>query len=133
MDIQLTDFENTCLIVFLGLITNVINHFDVDFIVPITMSDKNMERAHFRNAILDQKFWFKVNCLKDLENYHESSLAETDFIKSSPKDSETSEPNYQELYIHEILEGKQEFGFPGLMTLIRKFMVVQDYSKEHQD
>jgi glutamate--cysteine ligase catalytic subunit len=53
MDIQLTDFENTCLIVTLGLITNVINHFNVDFIIPISMADDNMKRAHFRNAIID--------------------------------------------------------------------------------
>jgi len=52
MDIQITDFENTCLIVMMGLITNVINHFDVDFIIPITMSDENMKRAHYRDAIL---------------------------------------------------------------------------------
>ena len=42
MDIQLTDFENTCLIVLLGLITNVCNHYDVDFILPITMVDINL-------------------------------------------------------------------------------------------
>jgi len=48
----MTDFENTCLIVLLGLLTNVINHFDVDFIIPISKSDINMERAHFRDAIL---------------------------------------------------------------------------------
>ena len=52
MDIQITDFENTCLIVMMGLITNVINHFDVDFIIPITKSDENMKRAHYRDAIL---------------------------------------------------------------------------------
>ena len=53
MDIQLTDFENTCLIVALGLIVNVINHFDVDFIMPVTLVDENMERAHMRDAILN--------------------------------------------------------------------------------
>jgi len=52
MDIQLTDFENTCLIVAMGLIINVINHFDVNFILPISMSDQNMARAHYRDAIL---------------------------------------------------------------------------------
>jgi len=75
MDIQLTDFENTCLIVIMGLITNVINHFNVDFIIPITMSDENMTRAHYRDALLNQKFWFKTNCLSDPENYHISTLA----------------------------------------------------------
>ena len=52
MDIQLTDFENTCLIVTLGLLVNVINHFDVDFIMPVTKVDENMLRAHKRDAIL---------------------------------------------------------------------------------
>ena len=53
MDIQLTDFENTCLIVALGLIVNVINHYDVNFIIPITLADENMKRAHYRDAILN--------------------------------------------------------------------------------
>jgi glutamate--cysteine ligase catalytic subunit len=82
MDIQLTDFENTCLIVTLGLITNVINHFNVDFIIPITMADENMKRAHFRDAINIQKFWFKTNCLRDLENFHKSDLADSNYIRS---------------------------------------------------
>lgn len=64
MDIQLTDFENTSLIVTMGLITNVINHFNVDFILPVTLADENMKRAHFRDALLNQKFWFKTDCLR---------------------------------------------------------------------
>lgn len=65
MDIQLTDFENTCLIVMMGLLTNVINHFDVDFILPISLCDENMRRAHQRDAILNQKFWFKTNYIRN--------------------------------------------------------------------
>ena len=64
MDIQLTDFENTCLIVAIGLIVNIINHYDVDFIIPITLSDENMKRSHYRDAILNQKFWFNTNSIK---------------------------------------------------------------------
>jgi glutamate--cysteine ligase catalytic subunit len=82
MDIQLTDFENTCFIVTMGLITNVINHFNVDFIIPVTMADENMTRAHYRDALLNQKFWFKTNCLNDPVNYHTSNLAESDYLKS---------------------------------------------------
>jgi glutamate--cysteine ligase catalytic subunit len=52
MDIQLTDFENTTLIVLLGMLVNVINHFNLDFIIPISLSDENMRRAHFRNAAI---------------------------------------------------------------------------------
>lgn len=39
MDIQLTDFENTVLTVLLGLLTNVCNHMDVNFIMPISLVD----------------------------------------------------------------------------------------------
>ena len=46
----MTDFENAGLIVLMGLITNVINHFDVDFILPISLADENLERAHYRDA-----------------------------------------------------------------------------------
>jgi len=61
MDIQLTDFENCCLIVLLGMIVNVVNHFDVNPIIPITLSDENMKRAHKRDGILNEKFWFNTN------------------------------------------------------------------------
>ena len=46
MDIQLTDFENSALIVLMGMIVNIINNFDLDFIMPISLIDENMERAH---------------------------------------------------------------------------------------
>lgn len=74
MDIQMTDFENTCLIVTMGLITNVINHFDVDFIMPISKCDQNMERAHYRDALLNTKFWFKTSSVKSLNDVHINNL-----------------------------------------------------------
>jgi len=126
----LTDFENTCLIVTLGLITNVINKFDVDFIMPITLSDENMKRAHFRDAILNQKFWFKVNCLKNPENLQTNNLEKSDYLQSNEKNTDT-EQKYEELYIYEILQGKPELGFPGIFELIRKYMELEKYSKEH--
>jgi glutamate--cysteine ligase catalytic subunit len=52
MDIQLTDFENSALIVLLGMINNIINHFDLDFIMHISKIDENMERSHYRDALL---------------------------------------------------------------------------------
>lgn len=63
MDIQLTDFENTALIVVLGLVVNIINHFNIDFVIPIDKLDENMLRAHKRSAILNEKFWFNKNCV----------------------------------------------------------------------
>ena len=53
MDIQLTDFENSALTIFVGMVANIVNHFDVDFVLPITLVDENMKRAHIRDAILN--------------------------------------------------------------------------------
>lgn len=90
MDIQLTDFENTCLIVALGLIVNVINHFDVNFIMPISKVDENMNLAHKRDAILNQKFWFNVNSIKqsnfDLDNESQADLENLNYLKSCDDD-----------------------------------------------
>lgn len=60
MDLQLTDFENTAVTIMVGMIANIINTFDVDFIVPITMVDENMKRAHSRDAVSQVKFWWKM-------------------------------------------------------------------------
>jgi len=51
MDIQFNDFDNAALIVLLGMINNIINHFDLDFIMPLSKIDENMERAHAKDAV----------------------------------------------------------------------------------
>jgi glutamate--cysteine ligase catalytic subunit len=61
MDIQLTDVENSAFIVVLGLIFNVINHYNVNFAMPISLIDENMDRAHKRNAYIKEKFWFRTD------------------------------------------------------------------------
>lgn len=50
MDIQLTDYENTALIVALTMVLNVFNHYDVNFIMPMSKIDENMDRAHLKEA-----------------------------------------------------------------------------------
>lgn len=61
IDIQLTDFENAALTVFVGMIANIINEFSIDFIMPISKVDANMETCHGENALTDAKFWFRVD------------------------------------------------------------------------
>ena len=81
MDIQLTDFENAALTVFLGLIVNIINEFSIDFIIPISKVDEGMLRCQDEDAIFTQKFWFRVD-LFDGGEYKLNSLADSDFTKS---------------------------------------------------
>lgn len=42
------------------MIANVINAFDLDFVLPVSLVDENMKRAHDRDALLTTKFWWKV-------------------------------------------------------------------------
>lgn len=65
----------------MGLLTNVCNHFNVNFILPISYSDINMERAHKRDAVTQQKFWFNKNCAKG--KFWESDLQNSDYLISS--------------------------------------------------
>jgi len=136
LDIQITDFENAALTILLGMITNVINNFDVDFIMPISMIDENMDRAHKRDAILNEKFWFKTSNIKS-DNYKTNILKETDYLRSScNKDCDSSDSHgscstsfeendkeeYHELYVYEIFEGKSDINFKGILPLIDEYM-----------
>lgn len=59
MEIQLTDFENAAFTVFIILLTRIILAFDLHLYIPISKVDENMARAHKRNGVLTQKFWFR--------------------------------------------------------------------------
>lgn len=76
MDIQLTDYENAALTVCVGLIANVVNTFDLDFILPITLVDENMKRAHNRDGLLSTKFWWKVPTGPDAQTFKVAPIRE---------------------------------------------------------
>ncbi len=86
------------------MILNVINEYDVNFIMPISKIDENMDRAHLRKALLSQKFWFRTDILG--KNFKNSILQDSDYLKSNDTSNPLSEGVFEELYIHEILEGK---------------------------
>ena len=128
----MTDFENSCLTVCVGLIANVVNTYDLDFILPISLVDENMKRAHDRDGLLSTKFWWKVPTGPDAQTLKVAPLKETNFVKSSiaeegesEEDATTEEERktreqaqYQELYIWQILNGDESIGFTkGLFPL----------------
>lgn len=59
MEVQFTDFENASLGVFIVLLTRTILAQDLDFYMPISLVDKNMEQAQQRNALLTGKFFWR--------------------------------------------------------------------------
>lgn len=61
MEVQLSDFENAAFSVFIVLLTRVILSFGLNFYIPISKVDANMQTAHKRNAVLTEKFYFRKN------------------------------------------------------------------------
>ncbi|KAI4269972.1 MAG: hypothetical protein L6R38_007273 [Xanthoria sp. 2 TBL-2021] len=63
MEVQMTDFENAAFAIFMILLSRTILHFDLNLYMPISTIDKNMEKAHARDAINHQRFHFRANPL----------------------------------------------------------------------
>ncbi|KAJ9653488.1 glutamate--cysteine ligase [Neophaeococcomyces mojaviensis] len=61
MEIQMTDFENAAFSIFIVLLSRVILSFDLNLYIPIPRTTENMETAHKRDAVLNDKFWFRKN------------------------------------------------------------------------
>lgn len=84
MDIMLTDFENSAMVIVLGMVVNLINDCDVNFLMPISLNDENMERAHKRDGLINQKFWVRKNIIKHgSTDYKNNTLEQSNWTKSS--------------------------------------------------
>lgn len=59
MELQLTDFENAALSVFLILLTRSILSFEIDLRIPISLIHENMQRAQMKNTIQQATFFFR--------------------------------------------------------------------------
>ncbi|WFD18936.1 glutamate--cysteine ligase [Malassezia caprae] len=59
MEIQLTDFENAAFSVCIALLTRVVLELGVDWYMPISLVDENLQRAQQRDAVHTQRFHFR--------------------------------------------------------------------------
>lgn len=64
----MNDFGNAALVVFLALITRVIITYGLDFTMPISQVHENMNIAHRRDAIRQEKFHFR--CGEDVSQVY---------------------------------------------------------------
>ena len=55
--------------------------YEGEFIESQIDDDDLVSHFEYRDALLNQKFWFKTNCLKD-KSYSKSNLAESDYLWS---------------------------------------------------
>lgn len=91
---QITDFENAAFVCFIVLLTRVILTYQLNFLIPISKVEENMQRAQKRDAVLNQKFWFR----KDLASQNSTSSDTC----TAPVEGQT----YTEMTINEIINGK---------------------------
>lgn len=94
MEVQLSDFENAAYSVFIVLLTRVILSFGLNFYIPISKVDANMQTAHKRDAVLNDKFYFRKNVFT------------TPKTSSRPGTPVEDEDEYELMTMNEIVNGK---------------------------
>ena len=89
-----------------------------------------MDTAHKKDAYFKEKFWFRTNILPTGKCYKYNILAETDYTLSNKFSNGidgNNNPNgccfnedesYHQLYLREILEGREDLKFKGIYVLI---------------
>ncbi|KAJ5153462.1 Glutamate--cysteine ligase [Penicillium canariense] len=132
MEIQMTDFENAAFCIFIVLVTRAILSFDLNFYIPIQRTTENMETAHARNAVLDQKFYFRKDPFVRRAPRHAAQHSSNNSAFSSTTSSAVNTPppspplgpvetEYELMTIAEIINGCSD-GFPGLIPLVESYL-----------
>ena len=92
----MTDYENAALTVFVAMLANIVNTFDLDFVIPMSLVSENMSRAHTKDAASLAKFFFKLPKEEFKSITRLSDLEQSKFMKSNV-DSNFGKPS-EELY-----------------------------------
>lgn len=134
LDIQITDFENAAFIALLNMMVKVLNDFEIDVSLPISLNDINMDRAHERDAVLQKKFWFRKNVV-NLDSDYTKNKAKTNHWMNSVDLSakEPSADDFVEMSVLDILIGNETIGNTGLYTLIKEYMDIHEFDQEAKD
>ncbi|XP_072935895.1 glutamate--cysteine ligase isoform X2 [Epargyreus clarus] len=111
---QLTDFENAAYVCFVVLLTRVILSYNLNFVMPISKVDENMQRAQRRGACLGERFWWRCD-------------VRAPPAAAAPPAAPAAPPREpcQLLTIDEIVNGKEGV-FPGLVPLIESYLSGMD-------
>lgn len=117
---QITDFENAAIVCFVVLLTRVILSYKLNFLIPISKVDENMQKAQKRDACRAEKFWFRKFSSKNL-----CGKANTAVNGKCSESVEQCKDNFELLTINEIINGKAD-GFEGgfvlfLISIYRMF------------
>lgn len=130
MEIQMTDFENAAFSIFIVLVTRAILSFDLNFYIPIQRTTENMETAHLRNAVLEQKFYFRKDPFSRRRPNQQSPggsnvSSTTSSAHNTPPPSPPLHPvesEYDLMTISDIINGSHDGSFPGLIPLVESYL-----------
>ncbi|KAI8802202.1 glutamate-cysteine ligase-domain-containing protein [Cladochytrium replicatum] len=122
-EVQPTDYENAAFAVFVVLLTRTILSFDLNFYIPISKVDENMQVAQRRDAVLKERFWFRKNVFGSAAGRAAamsglpSFTGETNGVTTN---GAVDEDAYDQFTINEIINGKGDF--PGLVPLVESYL-----------
>ena len=129
MEIQITDYENAAFSVFVVLITRAILSFDLNFYLPIPLTTENMETAHNRDAVLNDKFYFRKDPLppppakvNGASPPHSEPTPPPFPHSRPPTPTGPIEEEYELMTVDEIINGKIDSSFPGLIPLVESYL-----------
>ncbi|KAJ2725216.1 glutamate--cysteine ligase [Coemansia sp. Benny D115] len=110
LEVQITDFENAAFSVFTVLLARALLAFsDINLYIPVTKMDINMERAHSRDAVLREKFYFR-----------RSSTPGDDQESISSQEEGEGAGDVVELTANAIINGSLEF--VGLVPIVQMYL-----------
>ncbi|XP_047535756.1 glutamate--cysteine ligase isoform X2 [Vanessa atalanta] len=102
---QLTDFENAAYVCFVVLLTRVILSYNLNFVMPISKVDENMQRAQRRGACTEQRFWWRRDVGAPRTVAPDAPAAPA--APAAPDAPDTPDcDHYLEMTIDEIVNGK---------------------------
>jgi len=128
--------------VLIVLLTRVMLAFDVGFYIPLSKVDENMRRAHGRDAVNKERFFFRRHIAppNNEENGRHRTLSKNGMSELAAAVEEDNTKNdcgcaaskgnvpglpqedaYEEMTMAEIFQGKEDY-YPGLLPLIYAYL-----------
>lgn len=136
MEVQITDFENAAFAIFMILVSRVILDYKLNLYIPITKIAENMETAHARDAVLEQRFHFRKNIFSTAtaaapwENGGSPPVTRSAPTSATNPTTVPVANEYRPMTIDEIINGDNSSSldneFPGLMPLVKRHLAQRD-------
>lgn len=74
-EIQITDFDNAAIVSLISILTQLIMINGLDLYIPMSNNDINMERSWKKDAITNEKFWFRHDISNGTSNWDISEMS----------------------------------------------------------